>query len=190
MSDRCTTAPNRYGGIPLNPPVPDPPAHPLSTLHGVSLLVRREIEARIVSPLTEALIPACGRDRVLSTLRGVVEALGEEAGREAAGRFGGDTLAHLQRAIALWTQDQALDLGEVTLSGEHFFFDVHRCRYAEMYGALGLRDLGEVLSCGRDVAFARGFNPRLRLLRTRTLMAGQGPCDFRFFLESGGPECP
>jgi hypothetical protein len=41
------------------------------------------------------------------------------------------------------------------------------------------------MSCRRDFAFARGFNPRLRLQRTKTIMAGDGVCDFVFQLTDG-----
>ena len=38
-----------------------------------------------------------------------------------------------------------------------------RCRYAEMYSALGLADLGGSLSCARDFALVQGFNPDIEL---------------------------
>ena len=58
-----------------------------------------------------------------------------------------------------------------------------RCRYAELYQRLGMHDLGYCLSCSRDPAFARGFNPRLTLTRTRTIMEGAYSCDFLSRLE-------
>jgi len=61
-----------------------------------------------------------------------------------------------------------------------FSFDVTRCRYAEMYRALGLQDLGEVLSCSRDFSLVEGFNPGIRLRRTQTVMRGAPHCDFRY----------
>jgi hypothetical protein len=71
-----------------------------------------------------------------------------------------------------------LERTERTLS-----FDVTRCGYADLYGRLGMRDLGYCLSCSRDEPFARGFNPRLALARTQTIMRGAATCDFRFALE-------
>ena len=59
-------------------------------------------------------------------------------------------------------------------------FNVTRCRYAEMYRALGLADLGSSLSCQRDFSLIEGFNPGIRLVRTQTLMEGAAFCDFRF----------
>ena len=38
---------------------------------------------------------------------------------------------------------------------------------------------------GRDEPFARGFNPQLRLERTKTIMEGADHCDFRYYLVKG-----
>jgi hypothetical protein len=62
-------------------------------------------------------------------------------------------------------------------------FNVTRCRYAEMYRALGIPELGAVLSCGRDYALGEGFNPDLKLVRTQTIMEGAPCCDFRYRME-------
>ena len=59
--------------------------------------------------------------------------------------------------------------------------------YAEMYRRLGLADLGATLSCQRDRAFIEGFNPRLRLERTQTLMEGGACCDFRYRRQAEEP---
>jgi hypothetical protein len=63
-----------------------------------------------------------------------------------------------------------------------FFFNVTRCPYLDAYRDLGLQHLGVAFSCCRDEPFARGFNPHLRLERTRTLMEGDAHCDFRYHL--------
>ncbi len=67
--------------------------------------------------------------------------------------------------------------------GAHFDFNVTRCRYAEMYRALGIPELGAVLSCNRDWALIEGFNPEIELSRTQTLMEGAPYCNFRYTLK-------
>jgi hypothetical protein len=61
--------------------------------------------------------------------------------------------------------------------------DIKRCRYAEMYKELGIEEVGFLLSCGRDYAMVSGFNPMMKLYRTKTLMEGVDCCDFRFEME-------
>ena len=62
-------------------------------------------------------------------------------------------------------------------------FNVTRCRYAEMYRELGMADLGGIFSCGRDGALSTGFNSRIKLARTQTIMEGASHCDFRYTIE-------
>ena len=37
--------------------------------------------------------------------------------------------------------------------------------------------------CCSDYAYCRGFNPKIKLTRTKTLMQGDDCCDFRWELE-------
>ncbi len=79
-----------------------------------------------------------------------------------------------------WTAEDALRIEVVKSTDSEFDFNVTRCRYAEMYRDMGLADLGAVLSCNRDGAFCEGYDPRLKLQRTQTLMGGATHCDFRY----------
>jgi len=63
---------------------------------------------------------------------------------------------------------------------EQFHFNVTRCRYAELYKALGVPELGATLSCNRDFALIEGFNEDVALTRTQTIMEGASHCDFRY----------
>jgi hypothetical protein len=45
---------------------------------------------------------------------------------------------------------------------------------------MDVKELGYYLSCGRDAAFAQGFNPDIRMTRTQTITQGASFCDFHF----------
>jgi hypothetical protein len=49
---------------------------------------------------------------------------------------------------------------------------------------MGLGGLGDILSCDRDGAFCEGYDPRIRLTRTQTIMGGASHCDFRYRVEA------
>jgi hypothetical protein len=61
-----------------------------------------------------------------------------------------------------------------------FTFNVVRCRYAETYKAMGLGEIGHLLSCNRDGAFCEGYDPKLKLDRSQTIMQGASHCDFKY----------
>jgi hypothetical protein len=156
---------------------------PPDTLNDIGVLKRREIEARILAPLIEAFAEEFGRERVLDTLRRVITRIARDQGTALADRLGGNTLAHLVQSQANWLKSDSLSLEVRRLDDIAYDYDVTRCRYAEMYHALGIPELGTILSCGRDFALGDGFNPGLKLTRTQTIMEGAPRCDFRYRLE-------
>ena len=146
----------------------------------ISLLQRREIEARVVGPIVRAFAAEIGEERARAILAGVVRELATQAGRDAATVIGDSSIAGLNVAVDGWQQGGALSLDVLEHSDSDLDFNVTRCQYAEMYQRLGMADLGPILSCSRDGAMIEGFNPGITLERTQTLMEGASHCDFRF----------
>ena len=146
----------------------------------LSLLEQREIEARIVGPLIRAFRDELGDEKALSIVRGVITELAHRSGAELARRLGEASLEAFAQSLDRWSEGGALEIDLLERSPERLSFNVTRCRYAEMYRALGLDDLGSSLSCRRDFALVAGFNPDIALTRTQTLMEGAAYCDFRF----------
>lgn len=162
-----------------DPALPQTP--PPDTGNEIGVLRRREIEARIVAPLLEALGAEFGREAVLRVARDTIVRIAREQGAQLAAQVGGD-LAAFERTLPAWTKDDALRIEVVAHDDEQFGFNVTRCRYAELYRALGIPELGAVLSCNRDEALIEGFNPAVELTRTQTIMQGAAHCDFRYRL--------
>ena len=127
------------------------------------LLEQREIEARIVGPLVRAFASELGQERALAIVRQVIRELARQSGGELARSLGEQTLQAFARSLDRWRENGALQIDVLEQTPEKLSFNVTRCRYAEMYRALGLADLGANLSCQRDYALAQGFNPNIRL---------------------------
>jgi L-2-amino-thiazoline-4-carboxylic acid hydrolase len=149
---------------------------------GLPLLEQREIEARIVGPLVRAFAAEIGEKRSLEIVGEVIRELARHSGGELARLLGEQTLDAFARTLDRWRENGALQIDIIEQTPEKLSFNVTRCRYAEMYRALGLADLGASLSCQRDYALAQGFNPNIDLKRTQTIMEGAPFCDFRFHL--------
>jgi predicted ArsR family transcriptional regulator len=147
---------------------------------GISILERREIEARIVGPLIHAMCDEMGSENALALVRRVIQRLGEEAGTELAQDLGEASLDAFAKGLERWRRSGALEIEVTEHTADRYSFNVTRCRYAEMYRALGMQDLGGALSCQRDHALIEGFNPNIKLTRTQTIMEGKSFCDFRF----------
>ena len=149
-------------------------------LNAVGVLTRREIEARILAPVVAALGQEFGRERVIEIVRDVIVGLAREQGRAMAEARQDASLSSFAGTLEPWTRDGALTMTGREQTDEELAFDVTRCQYAEMYRALGIPELGAVLSCNRDGALIEGFNPDVHFSRTQTIMGGASHCDFRY----------
>ena len=153
------------------------------TSNEIGVLKRREIEARILAPLINAFAAEFGRERVIEIAKRVIVEIARQQGKALADQLGGNSLGHFVQGKDPWVKGDALQIEVLQATETTYHFNVTRCRYAEMYRALGIPELGAVLSCGRDYALGDGFNPDLKLTRTQTIMEGAPFCDFRYRLE-------
>lgn len=156
----------------------EPP--PDSLTRKIGVLMRREVEARILAPVIEALSERFGRDEVVEVVRDRIVEIAKAQGRDLADEMAGSGSDEFLESLRYWTRDDALTIDVLEHSGETLNFDVKRCRYAEMYRALGIPELGAVFSCNRDFALIDGFNQNAELERTQTIMEGAPHCDFRY----------
>jgi hypothetical protein len=160
--------------------MPNPTSLPSDTLNSIGVLKRREIEARILAPIIDALGKEFGRERVIEIVREKIVQIAREQGAALAKQMGGDDIPRFVESTAAWTQDNALEIDVLEKSDASYSFNVTRCRYAEMYRALGIPELGAVLSCNRDFSLIEGFSSDIELNRTQTIMGGATHCDFRY----------
>jgi hypothetical protein len=151
----------------------------------------RRIEANIVKPIYEELVRELGEARARAILGRAIERNAVEQGRSFAAREDVNTdIAGFLALLPNWQKEDALEIEVLGQDETHLDFNVTRCRYAEMYREMGLAEIGDLLSCGRDGAFCTGFNPDLKLTRRQTIMRGASHCDFRYRLEPSGEGSP
>jgi hypothetical protein len=153
-----------------------------SAMQRIPILTQRRIEAAFAKGVYEEMARELGADaarRILSSA--VVKMARATAAEMAKAAPGGQTSLDSFRALKpLWTAEDALHTEVVKSTAIEYHFNVVRCRYAEMYREMGLAELGAVLSCNRDGSFCDGYDPKLKLTRTQTIMGGASHCDFRY----------
>lgn len=144
----------------------------------------REIQAPIAARLIHAFAGVVGRDKALETAAEAIREDAAAAGQKMAEKFGGNSMKELGRVLReLWAEDDALEFRIIEEDERTLNFDVTRCRYAELFERLGIKELGVCLTCSRDEPFIAGFNPLIKFARTQTIMEGARICDFRFNLK-------
>jgi hypothetical protein len=151
------------------------------------ILTQRRIEAAFAKGIYDEMQAELGEaeaKRILSSA--VIKLAKQTAATMAKDAPNGPSLASFLAILPRWTAEDALQMDVLKSNDSELHFNVTRCRYAEMYRAMGLADLGAVLSCNRDGAFCEGYDPRLKLERTQTLMGGASHCDFRYRWSEAG----
>ena len=153
------------------------------------MLERRRIEAEILKHVYDTLKESHGVEVAKATVANAVRASSIEQAQSMAAAVDGKT--SMQTFIdrqSLWTMGGALEVEVKEKSGSEYRFNVTRCRYSEMYREMGLGEIGHLLSCQRDGTFCEGYDTRLKLTRSQTIMQGASHCDFhyRFEEESDG----
>lgn len=161
-------------------PQPPAPAHP----ENLSMIDKRRIEAEILGHVYQVLKASHGKEVAMRTVGDAVRRSAiEQAQRFAAEAPHGTSMLTFIERGELWRRDDALKVEVRRQTATAYDFDVVRCRYAEMYREMGLGEIGHLLSCQRDGSFCEGYDPKLKLERTQTLMQGASHCDFRYTYE-------
>ncbi len=158
----------------------NPNKQPPDYMNEVGLLNRREIEARLLIPLIKAFSAELGEERAMDIVRKVIHDIAFQQGMQLAKSIEVNDLEHFAVVQEGWKKDNAIQTEVLEQTARKFSFNVYRCRYAELYEHLGIRELGKMLSCDRDFALIEGYNPKIQLTRTQTIMEGADICDFCF----------
>ena len=159
----------------------------MSDAETMAMLEKRRIEAAMLKHVYDTLKASHGIEVAQRTVAEAVRESAMEQAAEMAARVGGKT--SLQTFIdrqELWTRGGALERDVIEQSEARYRFNVTRCKYAEMYRDMGLGEIGHLLSCQRDGTFCEGYDPRIKLKRTQTIMQGASHCDFDYTYEGDG----
>jgi fumarate reductase iron-sulfur subunit len=144
---------------------------------------KRAIEALAIAPIIKAVAQRIGWDEALAILQEVNQQEAFQRGKSMAEEMKRNGIEELVDDVAGWGRGGILEMDVLEQTPTTYFFNVTRCPYYDKYKELGLEEFGVGFSCCRDEPFARGFNPQLRLERTKTIMEGAEYCDFRYYLD-------
>ncbi len=150
-------------------------------MNDLPILELRRIEANVIKPIYEQMVAILGKEQAQSILGDAIKKNAVAQARELVADSGEPTsIAAFAQLLERWKSGGALEMETLHQDEQKFDFNVTRCRYSEMYRELGLGEIGHLLSCNRDGAFCEGYDPKLKLERTQTIMSGAVHCDFRY----------
>jgi len=150
------------------------------------MIEKRRIEAELIKEIYDVLKPRVGKEEAQEIIRISVANSAITQGREFRAQYDHmPTLADLAANHHLWDADDALERTYLQETDTHLDYNITRCEYAKMYRAMGLGEIGHLLSCNRDGSYCIGFSDNIELTRTQTIMEGADYCDFRYRTKTG-----
>ena len=160
----------------------------MAETRALPMIERRRIEAEMLKHVYDALKETQGVETAKATIAEAVRRSSIAQARSLAAKAeAGTSMASFLALRPLWTMNDALEIEMIEETPEKISYNVTRCRYAEMYKDMGLGEIGHLLSCQRDGTFCQGYDERLELTRTQTIMQGASHCDFRYRWRADGP---
>ena len=152
----------------------------------IPVLTKRRLQAQVIGPIYAEMVEQLGEEKAAAILDSAIRKAAIAEGREFARKAPGGvtSMADFIKLYELWTADGALEVTVHEANDRVFNFDVTRCKYAETYKEMGLGKIGHLMSCNRDGTFCEGYDPKIKLERKQTIMAGASCCTFRYRYET------
>jgi len=136
-------------------------------------------------PIWRRLEQEIGSKKFFVMMKGIVDELVKKEMLEYAKKLGKNDLAaytqELRRPSGL--MQNALTYQIIEDTPQAFELKIAECLWAKSIREANAGDLGYVLMCYGDFAAARAFNPKMRMIRTKTLMQGDEFCNHRYVIE-------
>ena len=149
-------------------------------LSNLPIIARRYIEAAILKNVFDEIERRFDRETAEQIIGQACSNSAVAHGKNMAQQVDHPTnLQDFAEILPNWTKEDALEIEVLEQNKSTMDFNVTRCRYAEMYEEMGVRDIGHLLSCRRDADFCTGYNPDINFERSQTIMKGASHCDFR-----------
>ncbi len=133
-------------------------------------------------PVLHNLASELGEEQVREALKRIAFESGFKAGQDTArwlpcNDFAAFT-ASLRDCNHFWKHVLTFDIVEDT--AQAFAVNVTECLWAKTFREMGEADIGYLLICHPDYASCQGFNPKITMTRSATLMQGDPCCNHRW----------
>ena len=122
-----------------------------------------------------------GEERAHPIIQRALEQMQMRVAQELAAELGGNSL----EALANYYRQQAAErenLEILEITDKQVALKITRCRAFEAFSHLGAPEICR-LYCDSDDVFIKSFNPDMKMIRTRTIAAGDDYCDHIWALE-------
>ena len=136
-------------------------------------------------PVLRGLAKELGEDHFLETLKKVAFESALKAGQATARQLPCNDFAAFNASVREPSHfgKHILTVEIVEDTPQAVEVKVTECLWAKTFREMGAAEMGYALICYRDYGDCQGFNPKITLTRSKTLMQGDDCCNHRFVWE-------
>jgi len=161
-----------------------PSGHPFDAELPRTLTYRQLLTARFsnVISLAQFMTKSLGHDKTIELLKAYATTRSQQSARSATERAGGHDFTALKQLFTPGAPGfKNTLLFEVVESTDAIHeLKVTECLWARTWLDAGAGEQGFAAVCFGDYAFAKAFDPRLEMVRDKTLMQGDAFCNHRY----------
>lgn len=129
--------------------------------------------------LAKALEKEMGKGKAIEFLKKVTTKRQTNLGKQQASRMPDNSFSSFVDLFRTG-EDNTMTMKIVEDTPSVFEFKVTECLYADSFLQAKAGDIGYAWICWGDYAWAKGFNPKIKLVREKTLMQGHDCCNHRY----------
>ncbi len=134
--------------------------------------------------LSKYLTRTMGREKALALLRAFADENAARQAPEAAKQVGGNDFVGVKKLFSPQMYQNRLIMEVVESTDRVHQLKVTECLWARTCLDASAGEEGYASICHGDYAFATAFNPKIEMLRDKTLMQGHGYCNHRYQLKA------
>jgi L-2-amino-thiazoline-4-carboxylic acid hydrolase len=133
-------------------------------------------------PVLQGLAQELGKECFLEALKNVASESALKAAKDSARQLPCNDFAAFNASMREPSHfgKHILTLEIVEDTPQAVQVQVTECLWAKTFREMGAAEIGYALICYRDYADCQGFNPKINLTRSKTLMQGDDYCNHRF----------
>jgi len=146
-----------------------------------ALTYRQLLERQFMNFITlaKALEKEMGKEKAIAFLKKAITERQTNLGKRQASRMPDNSLAAYVDQFRSGF-DNTLTMEIVEDTEKAFELKVTECIWAETFLRAKAGDIGYAWVCWGDYAWAEGFNPKIKMVRDKTLMQGHDRCNHRY----------
>jgi hypothetical protein len=129
--------------------------------------------------LAKALEKEMGKEKTIVFLKKVSTESQTNTGKQQASRMPENSFAaYVNQFRSGFDNTLTMEIVEDTKTA--FELNITECIWADTFHKAKASDIGYAWICWGDYAWAEGFNPKIKLVRDKTLMQGHDRCNHRY----------